>query len=182
MSEAPFTFRNSDEWLAMAKDEKGPGKKEVIAALKAAGHTPAQYLGQHWGPEKRVESIIEFQKKNGWGGGGKAAKTPAKTEKAATTTKTPAKETATEAAPAASGAKQGSALILEKLEALDAKLDALAETVKDGHYGIRLLVLNAGLLDDSADESLVSEHYGKPMAGDTAPAADAEETEEEGND
>lgn len=186
----PFEFHTKEEWEAIAAD--GTTKKQLIDALKAAKIPPADWLAKNWPTDKRIEAVLEFQTKNGWGGGKGGAKAAAKVAAkpaAATKTATPAaKEEKVAAKPAAAeGGKPASTLLLEKMDALSERLDTLEAAiasqqamVTDTHYMVRLLLQNAGLLEDASDASVIEANVGQLLtsSGEEAPT----DAEVEGND
>ncbi len=164
MSDTPFEFKTREEWLELANDNEGSkaGKKVVVDALKAMKVSATEYLGKQWAPEKRVDVIMEFQEKNGYGGEDKkpakgkktaAAATAAPAAAAATATKAPAATTA----PAASSA---TAVILQQLEALGARMTAMEAMVKDTHYIARTIAASNELLELAEGEEWKDTHYG----------------------
>ena len=145
--------RNREDWLAIASQKEIMDRKPVIEALKGLGVDPVEYM--QWGPERRVEFIMEAQKgSNGSnGGGGDEEKKSSKGKASASVESAPSS--------GGGGSKDVSALKSE-VAGLREDVAALTALVKDAHFLIRILVQsNSDLAANAKDDDLQEAIYGK---------------------
>ncbi len=129
--------RSRDAWMKIAKATEPAERKPVMAALKALGVDPVDYM--QWSADAKVDFIMKAQE----GGGGEE-----KAEK-------PAKGKATETTSSGGG---GNAAVAE----LNKKVDDLTALVRDMHFLVRVLVQsNPDLNANAKDEDLQAAIYGK---------------------